>query len=259
MKVVFWNTMPMSGDITGYVAAVGTILHLEYSYNVVLGSNYISNHMLQDCFLSRIKEEGIAHAPYQYLYDSKEYYSALWNLKKKFQRNILEIPMDGVKVIFPPDVSEKQVFYYKASPSAFYLLEFAGDSNDYFRCIVDEAEVVVVFLPQNVAEIQKFFHRFSSIIPKAIFVISEVRRSSRSFFKNYVANYGIKYRDIGSIPKNDAYLEACVEGKIVSFLEKHHATKHSAYKFVSSIKNIARRLNECYLTQYQRSEESGDL
>ena len=59
MKVVFWNAISESDNVTGYVAAVGTILSLEYHCEVVLSSNYISNHMLQDCYSGKMKEEGL--------------------------------------------------------------------------------------------------------------------------------------------------------------------------------------------------------
>ena len=255
MKVAFWNTVPMAGSISGYVAAIGTMLCLEYRYEVILGSNYFSNHMLQDCFLGKMKEEGIARAPYNFFYGSKEYDATLWNFKKKIQRDILEIPMEGMKVIFPPETSENHMFYYKAPPSVFYLLEFACDNNDLFRRILNEAELIVVFLPQNVAEIQNFFRRFSSIIPKAFFVIIEVERSNRSFYKNCVAKYGVFSKNIGSVSVEKTYEEACVEGKIVSFLQKKYATKYPQYKFVSSIKTIVRRLNEYHMNQEKRSEE----
>lgn len=255
MKVAFWNVVPMAGSISGYVAAIGTMLCLDYRHEVILGSNYFSNHMLQDCFLGKMKEEGIAHAPYNFFYNSKEYDGALWNLKKKIQRNILEIPMERMQIVFPPEASENHLFYYETPPSAFYLLEFACDNNDLFRRVMDEAELIVVFLPQNVAEIQNFFHRFSSIIPKAFFVIIEVERSNRSFYKNYVVKNGVYSKNIGSIPVEKMYEEACVEGKTVAFLQKRYATKFPQYKFVASIKTIARRLHENYLNRNKRSEE----
>ena len=163
--------------------------------------------------------------------------------------------MEGMKVIFPPEVSENHMFYYKMPSSSFYLLEFAGDNNDLLRRVFDEAERIVVFLPQNVAEIQKFFHRFSSVIPKAFFVIIEVERSNRSFYKSYVANYGIYNKNIGSIPVDKTFTEACAEGELISFLQKRHATKQPQFKFVSSIRNITKRLHEYQMNQNKRSEE----
>ena len=111
MKVVFWNGISMSEGLTDYVAAVGAILSMDYNCNVILGSNYVSNHMIQDCFFYRKREE-IAQAPYCFIQDSTEYYRVLWSIKKNYGDYILEIPMEGVKVVFPPDVTEKKFFYW---------------------------------------------------------------------------------------------------------------------------------------------------
>jgi len=252
MKVAFWNTVPASVAVTGYVAAIGTMLCLDYRYEVILGSNYFSNHMLQDCFMGKMKEEGIAHAPYQFFYGSKEYNAALWNLKKRIRREVLEIPMEGMRIVFPPDAGEGQMFYYKGPPSAMYLLECGGSSIDVVRQMLDEAERIVVFLPQDVAEIQRFFQRFSLIIPKTFFVIIEAERSNRSFYKSYVANFGVENKNIGSIPLEESYADACAEGEMVSFLQKNYATKYPQYKVVSGIKSVAKRIQE-----YPKKQEKG--
>ena len=244
MKVVFWNAISDSGNVTDYVAAIGTILSLEHHCEVVLSSNYISNHMLQDCFFCKIKEEGSAHAPYRYLYDSPEYYSALWNMKRSRQDNILEIPMEGVTILFPPGIAEKSMFYYEVPETSYYLLEVAGESSAYIHDVLEEAEVIVVFLPQDEIEIQKFFYRFSSLIPKAIFVIEESYRITRVSYRKMVAEYGINYRNIGSIPQNKEYIEACEDGKLESFLRQKQAANSSQYSFIMGIRYVAQLLYE---------------
>ena len=256
MKVVFWNAIRESDNVTGYVAAIGTILSLEYHCEVVLSSNYISNHMLQDCFFCKIKEEGSAHAPYRYLYDSPEYYSALWNMKRSRQGDILEIPVDGVTIVFPPDVAEKSMFYYEVPENSFYLLDVAGESSAYVQDMLEEAEVIVVFLPQDEIEIQKFFYRFSSLIPKAIFVIEESYRITRVFYRKMVAEYGINYRNIGSIPQNKEYTDACEDGKLESFLRQKQAANSSQYSFIMGIRYVAQLLHERKMHQGRKECET---
>ncbi len=244
MRVAFWNGSSLSEGVAEYMAAIGTILKQEYYCEVVLSSNYISNHMLQDCFFGKIKETEIARASYCYLYDSPEYYRALWNMKQSRYNDILEIPMEGVTVIFPPDESEKRMFYYEAPPDAFYLLDVAGGNSTAFQSALEEAELIVVFLSQDVVKIHNFFERFSSLIPKAIFVIEEHQRAARSLFHKNVAEYGISYRNIGSIPYSKAFIEACEIGNLELFLKKNRATKSPQYNFFSGIKNIAKLLYE---------------
>ena len=243
MKVVFWNGISMSEGLTDYVAAIGAILSLEYNCEVILGSNYVSNHMLQDCFFNKTRE--LAQAPFCFIRGSTEYYRELWSMKKDVtQGDILEIPMEGITIVFPPDVTEKKLFYYKISETAYYLFDLAGENAVTLQSAVEESELFIVFLPQNEYKIQKFFHRFSSIIPHAIFVIEEQQRSNRLFYRKIVAEYGIKNKLIVSIPKNRKYKEVCEEGELESLLKKNLNANLTKYDFVSGVKNVARLIYE---------------
>lgn len=244
MKVAFWNGIGSSDDAINYVAAIGVMLAKEYQCKVVLGSNYISNHMLQDCFSGKIKEEGIAHTPYQFFCGSPEYRSTLWNMKRNRPGDVLEIPMEGVTIVYPPDEDKKRLFYYKIPCTTFYLLDLAEESSSVIPGGLEEADLVIVFLPQDVAKIQKFFHRFSSIIPKAIFVIEELHRKNRLFYRKTVAEYGINNKNIESIPKSKEHTEACEEGRLETFLSTVPSTKNMQYSFITGVKKVAKQLYE---------------
>ena len=242
MKVVFWNGISMSEGLTDYVAAIGAILSLEHKCEVVLGSNYVSNHMLQDCFFNKKREEEIALASYCFIQGSTEYYRVLWSMKANNKGNILEIPMEGVTIIFPPDAAEKKLFYYNVPETTFSLTDVAGENIKSFQCAVDESDLFIVFLPQNEYKIQKFFHRFSSIIPQAIFVIEEQYRSNRLYYRNIVAEYGINNKNIVSIPKNRHFKEACKEGKLEVFLKERFKISMKKYDFITGARILARNI-----------------
>jgi len=241
MKVVFWNGISMSDGLTDYVAAVGAILSLEHKCEVILSCNYVSNHMLHDCFFSRKKEEA-AQAPYCFIQDSTEFYRVLWHMKSNSTDNILELPMEGVSVVFPPDVTDKKLFYYHVPQTAYALADIAGENINTLQNVVEESDLVVVFLPQNEYKIQKFFYRFSSIIPQAIFVIEEQQRSNRLFYRKIVAEYGIKNKNIVSIPKSRRHKEACEEGNLEVFLKENFDTNMTKYDFISGVRNLARHI-----------------
>lgn len=246
MKVAFWNGVSTNIDITNHVAAIGTILSLVYNCEVVLGGNYISNRMLQDCFSSRMKEEGVAHAPYRFLYGTSEYYEILWKMKKNRRNNILEIPMEGMTIIFPPDVTEEELFYYRVPPQVIYILDMAEENSAAFQKALDDADIVVIFLPQDAAKIQKFFYRFSSLIPKALFVFEGHHKFNGRFQQISAEKYGISNRIIGSIPNNTQYIEACEDGKLISYLKNQlgEVKKETRNYFITSLKKVADALYE---------------
>ncbi len=244
MKVAFLNGTSITSGTVNYVAAIGITMALEYNYEIVLGSNYISNHMLQNCFSGKMKENGITHSPYRFLYGSTEYCRNLWSMKGNRQSNILELPMEGVTIVYPPEITEKSMFYYDVPENAFYLLDTVVENKTVFQNILEEADILVVFLPQDVAAIQNFFHRFSSVIPNALFVIEETTRTNRLFYRSLLAENGIDNKDIISISKCREHKNACEEGRLPAFLKSNQATRKPQYKFVSGVKTIARILYE---------------
>lgn len=140
MKVAFLSSADVAERVPGYMAAISTMLAKECNCKVVLGSNYISNRMLQDCFCSKIKEEGIAHSPYVFLHGSPEYHAALWSMKQNRQGHILEVPMKEIEIVYPPDMAEKKMFYYEVPQTAFYFLHLAGENSASFYNALDEAD-----------------------------------------------------------------------------------------------------------------------
>ncbi len=244
MKVAFWNGISSSDGVANYVAAVGMMLAHEYNCNVILSSNYISNRMMQDCFSRRMLEEGIAHTPYCYLYGSPEYHGALWSMKRNRQGNILEMPMKRLKIIYPPDVAEKSMFYYTTAPKDFYLLDVAKSSIAESKNVLDEAELVIVFLSQDETEIQNFFERFSSLVSKALFVIVDEQHDTGHTCRKLKSEYGINGTDIGIIPHNKGFEQASEEGNMGQFLWQNakETLEEQKYSFIASLRKVSKKI-----------------
>jgi len=244
MKVAFWNGISASDSVADYVAAIGMMLALECKCNVVLSSNYLSNRMLQDCFSRRMLEDGIAHTPYCFLYGSPEYHGALWSMKRNRQDNILEVPMRGVTIIFPPDVAEKSMFYYKVPSESFYLLDMAKGGIAESKNVLDEAETVVVFLSQDETEIQNFFERFSSLVPKVIFVIVDYKRDAGYSCRKLKEKYGLNHDNIGSVPCDNEFKKACEEGNLKQYIlcGMYRTNKEQKNGFIGSLRKLVKKI-----------------
>ena len=50
MKVAFWSDFRRVGGVTGNLAAITAVCALHYGRTVVVNSDHLSNHNLQDCF-----------------------------------------------------------------------------------------------------------------------------------------------------------------------------------------------------------------
>jgi len=259
MKVACWNGTSSSDNVAKYVASIGMMLAFEHNCNVVLSSNYISNRMMQDCFSRRILEEGIAHTPYCYLYGSPEYHGALWSMKRNRQRDILEMPMKRMTIIYPPDVAENSMFYYKTEPKDFYLLDMAKNGIAESKKVLDEAELVIVFLSQNITEIQKFFERFSSLIPQTLFVILDYQQDAEQICRKLKAEYGIKQNDIGIIPFNNEFEKASEEGNLIKYIfhNMQCPMEDSKHNFLFNLRKVSKKIYMKGINFYAK-EQSDD-
>ncbi len=246
MKVAFWNGIRESDSVANYVAVIGVMLAIDCKCNVVLSSNYISNQMMQDCFSRRILEEGLAHTPYCFLYGSPEYHGMLWRMKRNRLNNILEMPMSSLTIIYPPDVAEQSMFYYKTPDDTFYMLDMAKCSIAESKNVLDEADLIVVFFSQNKTDIHNFFERFSSLISKAIFIFVNYQRDSGYSSQRLKEDYGIYSNNIGIITENRDFLRACEEGNLGRFVSDsmHRIGEEQNHTFITCIKKIVKKIQE---------------
>lgn len=260
MKVACWNGTSSSDNVAKYVAAIGMMLAFEHNCNVVLSSNYISNRMMQDCFSRRILEEGIAHTPYCYLYGSPEYHGALWSMKRNRQRDILEMPMKRMTIIYPPDVAENSMFYYKAATKDFYMLDMAKSSIAESKNVLEEADLVIVFLSKNETEIQNFFERFSSLTPKTLFVIMDYQQDAEHTCRKFKAAYGIKQNDIGIILYNNEFEKASEEGNLAKFvLQNIQGTlENPNYNFILSLRKVSKKIYMKGINFYAKEQKDDE-
>lgn len=252
MKVAFWNGIAPAEGVTDNLAAIATTLSLFYHCDVVLGSNYIKNHMLQDCYSGKMKEEGIAHVPYQLSYGDPEYFRKLWEMKRNRQGDVLEVPMEGVTIIYPPDVTDKKMFYYQVPRKTIYIMDVAGENHTASQSALEEADIIVIFLKQDSVQVQQFFYQYSVIVPKAVFVVDDYQKKGGESFYKYAENCGVNREEIEIFPRNCEYKMACEEGKLEFFIRENLRcpTKNPHYNFMLNLKSIARVLYERSMKEY---------
>ena len=118
--------------------------------------------------------------------------------------------------------------------------------------VLDEAELVIVFLSQDKTEIQNFFERFSSLLPKAFFVIVDYQRDSVYTSRKISAEYGIKHNNIGIISHSREFEKACEEGNLGQFIFQnlHRTVEEQNNRFIASLKKLAKKIQMWGLSNY---------
>lgn len=243
MKVAFWSGFGMDTKKTLHIATISIVLTLVYHKEVVLSSNYISSHMLSDCFFGVISQYRRIKGSYRYCYGEPNYFRSLWDIYKK---EIISTPMEGITIIRPPDVIDKSMFYYEVSEQTIFFMDVASESNLVFGSILEEADLVIIFLPQDSIKIQIFFEHYSSLIPKSLFIIDNFRKNGSCIPKNLSRKYRIDKESIGIFPYCYAYEQACEAGNMESFLKKNLncSTRNPNFYFMYHLQKTTKMLTE---------------
>lgn len=247
MKVAFWSSAGRPDNVTYCMAAAGSLLSMVYQCEVVLGSNYLSNVMLPDCFSGKISEKGVSGQPFRFYYGALDYYRELWEQKEKRQGNIMEIPMPGVTIIYPPDAADKKMFYYRKESQIMYLLDIAGEHYTTSEIALEEADLIMAFLPQDEKAIHNFFEQYTRYLSKTIIVIENYNKNSKISLRSIEAKYGIKRWKNAKVSYDSEFIKACENGRLETFLRdnKNCSTHNPHFYFMSNILQLTERLYEC--------------
>lgn len=221
MKVAFWNGTDKVGNVTGYLAAISVYCTLYYEKCVIAGSNYLGGQGLEDYFFPNPEKTGIERAQKRYPFGEPGYFRNLWEKRMAEDRKTGDITTHaGIRLVQPPDGLESRMFYRNVSRETLYFMDISGKINAFSLQALEEADIVAVFLPQNEMEIQKFFHQYSSIIPKSVFFITDYH-SKESCNSHYLHRiYGIDRRRLGVLPACIKFDMACETGDVERFFQE---------------------------------------
>ncbi len=242
MKVAFWSDFRKEGGVTGTLAAVSAVCALQYHKDIAINSNHLSDHSIQDCFGKTPFSEKKERASYCYCYGEPEYFRMLWEGCRPVKPPKIKCQlMEGLYLLYPPDLLEPSLFRETVSKEMLSFLDVTAEHHSATSQALEEADIVAVFLPQNMAAIRTFFERYSSLIPKSIFFISNYRRSYKRKAgcspAQFVRNFSIESHRVGTIPHNEDFAEAYEEGKIEDFIRDNLSCtpKNRNYSFMHQL------------------------
>lgn len=220
MKVAFWSASNEIGDVTGYLAAISVFCAVFYKKEVIISRNYLSSRRLEDYFFDSSAQCGKDGDENRYSYGEPEYFRKLWE-NRYHGRNA--ITMEGIRLLRPPDLSDQTMFCQKVNPEMLYFMDVSGGANASSVQALEEADLIAVFLPQDMAAVQKFFDNYSSIIPKSVFFIINHRRDNECTPEYLRKIYGIEKEKISVFQECDSFSIACEIGGVEDFIREPSA------------------------------------
>jgi hypothetical protein len=258
LKIAFWSISNEKCNVSANLAAISVASVIRYPYSVVMVENRITNNNMGKAFLENNCINFVNEAGTNY-YDG----GGIEGLLRKIDRG--NYSSDMVKIYLRKIINQhlyyipqsriihNEIFDYEFEHCFQPLFQMLEDYADICminadnrnilstKTILEEADLIVVNLCQRQCILEDFFNNYSSLIQKAIFIISDY--DCRVFLnsKRICSQYQIPYEDLILLPSNVSYQNAYISGSVVEFIYRNYSCPKTNpnFIFIHSIKKAA--------------------
>ncbi len=257
MKIAFWSNSNEKCNVSANLAAISVASVIRYPYSIIMMENQLSNS-LGKAFLGTNRVKCLREAGTNY-YDGGGMEGLLRKIYRgNYQSEILgthlkEIINQHLFYIPQTKVIHNEIFDYEFDQCIYPLFKMIDDNADIClidtashnnlstKTILNEADLIVVNLCQHQSILEDFFMNYSSIISKAVFIISNYDFHSKLNSRWISMKYDIPLENIILIPNNISYQNAYLRGSVVAFVYRNYSCVkgNPNYIFIQSIRKAA--------------------
>ncbi len=246
LNIVGWSPYRRVGGVTGHILAMSEIAAEYFGLNVDVRADH---------FGARSMESYIGHfrrvKPLSYredFYCGPDYpdyggrmlqYETRYCSRGKWNTNAYAYALaDNLNILRPVGNAADSAFEGGSGDVCF--VDSSGRNSPYSFKVLNEADIVTVFLPGCSGEIRKFFNYYSYFIHKSFFVINRFSQYDDYLF-DVLNDYKVPKKNIAAIPYSPELDRACRD-KSMEFLiwEEMHKRKHTEY--FKSMKNLTKQV-----------------
>lgn len=258
MKIAFWSNTYERCGVTSNLAAISVASVMRFPYTIITMENGLCINNLGRIFFGTPKT-GILRGAGTNYYDGGGMEGLIRRIsggdRKKnilpfYRRDIIPkhlyyIPQSRVisSEIFDYefDHSMESLFRVVEEQVDFIFIDTACRNNLSTKTILEEADLIVVNLCQNPVYLEDFFLNYSSLIPKALFLIGNYTSHSGISGRIISNVYNIPIANITAIPHNEFYHNALMTGNVVEFISSNYlcGKDHPNYGFIQAVKRAA--------------------
>ena len=258
MKVAFWSNASEMCRVSANLAAISVACAIRSSYSIISMENHLCNHNLGKAYKGGARVNLLDEVGNNY-YDGsgfegllrKIYRGAIQpSLLKSYLMEIINmhlyyIPQSRIihNEIFDYELGHciEPLFHMIEANSDLCLIDTASNNNLSTKIILEEADLIVVNLCQKSSVVEDFFLNYSSLISKAVFIISHYNPHSLYNLKHISSLYNIPSEFIIPIPDNERYDSAYRNGCVHEFVSRNiNCIKENPnFLFIQSIKKAS--------------------
>ncbi|HKL80683.1 MAG TPA: hypothetical protein VJ888_09655 [Mobilitalea sp.] len=270
MKIAFWSNTYEQSKVSVNLTAISIALVFRYPYSMTVMENQLNKDNLGWAYLGTNRASVLREVGTNY-YDG----GGMEGLLRRIYRGenspgilntyLSEVIHNHLYYIPQSGFITTELFDYELNHNAVPLLELLEDAADICcidtaplnlntKNILEAADLIVVNLCQNQNFLEDFFQSYSSLIPKAIFIIGNYSNQTILSLKGISRQYSIPPEIITAIPWNESFETACSRGRAVEFITGNYmcTRDNPNYYFIQAIKKAAS-------TIIKRSELTGKL
>lgn len=255
MKIAFWSNANEKCNVSANLAAISVASVIRYPYSVIVIENRLREDGLGKAFIGRNQRnlsqevgtnyydgtgiEGLLRKIYRGNYSDD---ILKYHLKEIIDKHLYYIPQSRV--------IHNELFEYEFDHCIYPLFQMLGQYADIClidtasheslstKTILEEADLIVVNLCQNKTILEDFFVNYSSMLAKAVFIISNYDCSEALSSKRIAAAYQISRDNIIAIPQNLFFQNAYSNGSVVAYISRNYSCvrENPNYIFIQAIK-----------------------
>lgn len=255
MKIAFWSNTGQKSGVSSNLAAISVASVIRFPYTISVFENHLCYNNLGRAFFNTPNVDMLHEVGTNY-YEGGGMEGILRKIYRgDYQKDILkayikEIIYQHLYYIPQSRVIHNEMFDYEFNHSItplFRLMEdytdlcfidTAGQNSLSSKTILEEADLIVVNLCQNSLVLDDFILNYSSLIPKALFIIGNYTFHSLLTVKRISKQYQIPMENMTVIPSNPMFRDAFHNGSIVEFITVNYTVnkENENYLFIQGVK-----------------------
>jgi hypothetical protein len=266
VKIAFFSKEGSCGA-TSSLAAISIAAVLSKKLRILTLENHWSESTIAECYFyensTNIVRQGCVRYLEHGMLDNLVKHFAVMTNKRREGIMTVEVIEDSLYYM-PQNAFSHDLFDYEFSCNMLPMLKILETSYPFLfidtknqtmssKIILEEADFVVVQLPQNELLIEEIMKSYSTILNKSLFLISDYREHSSISIPHIMNEYQILPERLAILPHSVPFETAISEGSAINFIYSNYNCdeSHVNYAFMKELKRTTElilcgtQLREC--------------
>lgn len=258
MKIVFWSNYPKS-DVTSNMTAVAIMFSILFPARVMMMTNHCNHEtlgrtLLGSCYDDVLREE----AGYGSAARRRPVIKRIDDIPNRYglPKDAETLAEDGLYYFTQGKLFNNEVYELRILEELSIFLELLDKSDDYVFIdaksqdsistirLLEDADIVVVNLRQDERLMRDFFMKYTTIVGKSFFFISEYRKRNGYLLSDFIKDFSVHPNRVAVIPYNPEFSPVVDDGRITEYvLKNQNCTKSSKeYYYIWHLRKAAELL-----------------